>query len=63
MKVSTLNKEVCRGCKFPIITQNLVWLTVIAYDRCTVTLDRTSTNVMKGNKQVMEGYREQHTIL
>ena len=38
MKVSTLDEEVCRGYKFPIINQNLVSLTVLADNGCIITL-------------------------
>ena len=63
MKVSTLKEEARRVYKFPIITQNLGPLSVIKDNGCTIKLDRTSINVMKGGRQVMEGYTEQHTIL
>ena len=58
MKVSTINKEECMVYKLPTLTQNLVSLPVLAYNGCTITLDRTIINVTKGGKHVMEGYME-----
>ena len=49
--------------KLPTLTQNLVSLPVLAYNGCTITLDRTIINVTKGGKHVMEGYMEQNTRL
>ena len=51
------------GYKIPNLTQNLLSLLVLADIGCTITLDRTSTNVTKGSNQVMEGYRGHNTIL
>ena len=63
MKVSTLNKEACRGYNFTTLTQNLISLPVIEDNGCTITLDRTRIKVTKSGKQVIGGYRKQKTRL
>ena len=58
-----LYKEARKRYKPHPLTQNLVSLSVLADNRWTITLDRTSIKVTKGDKQVMEGYREHQTRL
>ena len=62
MKVSTLNKEARRRYKFTTLTQNLLSFLVLAKNRYTIKLDRTSINVTKGGKKLVDCYREQNTI-
>ena len=63
MKVSKLYREEHRGYKCTTLTQNLVLMPVLAYNRYTIILDITRINVMKVGNQAIEGYREHHIIL
>ena len=63
MKLSTLDEEAHRGYNFPTLTQNLVSLPVLADNGRTIKLHRTIINVTKGNRQVMEGYKDKQVRL
>ena len=57
MKISTLDKQAQTGCKFNNLTQNLISLPVIAYNRCNIKLDKKNINVSIIGNPLIKGFR------